>query len=149
MINIEQYLNDGACYQARIVLNIIAMNRTRILDNTFDINLCQYMGDIFVGRFENCREQGYVFTLRYKMKQKNYLVYEHRNTDSLCVIMNDTHTINTPTFEQMWKGREKSSDYDKSFEYEKWNDCAEFIITDMIKLIDKINEEERNKKFGN
>lgn len=140
MIDIEKYLNDGACYQARIVLNILAMKKYEIIEKTYNYEHSFYMGDILVGRFENCREQGYVFTLRYKKVCKNYLVYEHRNTDSLCLIMNDTHTINTPTFEQMWKGKESSSDYDMSFSYGNWNDCAEFIKNDMMELIEKEND---------
>ena len=54
-----------------------------------------------VARWENCREQGYVISLRLPTysKQLNIAFFEHRNTDSICAIVWEQRTLNSPTIE--------------------------------------------------
>ena len=80
-IGIENYLNDGANYKAQAILAILRGNIEYIKEGATNRNDVQ----IFVGRFENCREQGYVFSLYYNWHFiKHYAVYEHRNSDKIC-----------------------------------------------------------------
>lgn len=147
-MNLEYLFNDGANKQAQIVAILLREMREWILEPTYDKNFVDnWWGRIDVGRLENCREQGYVFTIRYSgSKQRNYGVYEHRNIDSICVLVNDMITINTPTMEQIWDGKKDKYDYDKDFEYGKWAECARWIAEDMRKHFEEWVEEEKEKK---
>jgi hypothetical protein len=99
--SIEQYMNDGACWQAQMVLAYLRGHNEFILDaSDYDTKARRYDAWIHVGRYENCREQGYVFSLRswkHPDRQGNWVVYEHRNADDVCVVFFNKHTINTPT----------------------------------------------------
>lgn len=144
MTKIEEYLNDGANWQAQAVLAYLRAAAWNVNDISYvpKSNDCAFR--VKVGRYENCREQGYVFTLWYWNKQRHYAVYEHRNTDRITVLISNTLTTNTPTIEEMWadKGENpKSSDYDKSFAYGEILECGRFIIEDMRKTAFEWKEE--------
>ena len=146
MTKIDNYLNDGAGWQAKAVLAYLQGNIFRLTEDKY------YKKEITVevGRYENCREQGYVFTLRFwgedpetkKLKsfQRNYAVYQHRNSDQIIVLISNAFTINTPGIDEMWsdKGENpRSSQYDQGF---AWNDiagCGEWIIKDMDETLEK------------
>lgn len=136
MIGIESYMNDGANWQAQSVLAYIR-------------SMCGYLKcasdkpvSINVGRFENSREQGYVFSLYvYGEQTKHYAVYEHRNSDKLIVLKQDGFTINTPSVEFMFGDRDKW-EYDQSFEYGEIVPCGDWIMNDMKKII----KNEENEK---
>lgn len=145
MMNLESYLNDGANWQAKCVLYYLQYKYDSILDATYNKDYGINMGKIKVGRFENCREQGYVFSILYKFHQKNYCVYEHRNSDSICVLINEVDTINTPTIEEMWEGKKDKWDYDKSFKYGQVIECAEWIEKDMKEFLENIKKLEENE----
>lgn len=135
MMDINYYLNDGANWQAQAVLAYLRNNSIRVEDLTYDD---EYKANIRVGRYENCREQGYVFTLLYKGIQRNYAVYEHRNSDSLIVLISNTFTINTPSIDDMYadKGENPSKyDYDKAFCYGQITECGDWILEDMYKTV--------------
>ena len=136
MIGIESYMNDGANWQAQSVLAYIRSTWVYLKyasDKPVSIN---------VGRFENCREQGYVFTLHVDGKQaKHYAVYEHRNSDELIVLKQDGLSMNTPSVEFMFGGKGKY-DYDKSFECGEIVPCGAWIMNDMEKII----KNEENEK---
>lgn len=144
MENLVNYMNDGAAWQAQCVLAILRANYNvdTILHPTLRKGYTgcydKYDADLSVGRYENCREQGYVFTIRYKGKQRNYAVYEHRNSDQLIVLISNTLTINTPSIEEMWrdKGENPSKfDYDRAFSERDVYDCAMWIRDDMCKTL--------------
>ena len=151
MVKIDIYLNDGANWQARGVLAYLSGNwnslttpRRRPVDvelsDTFDVS-------VEVGRFENLREQGYVFTLLDGFSRlKSYAVYEHRNSDQLCVLMSKSVTLNTPSVDDMFGNRGKY-DYDKSFGCGCIRECAEWILDDMAEEIMafEISEAERRE----
>lgn len=133
MINVEYYMNDGANWQAQAVLAYIRALTFRVREATHRLITDP---EIEVGRYENCREQGYVFRLRIGCEViRNYAVYEHRNSDSLIVLKSDRNTINTPSVDDMWDGRESKYDYDKGFSYGQIIECGEYILEDMEALI--------------
>ena len=113
-IGVKQYLDDGANWQAQAVLAFIRGNEEDILYwGGFDTE--HGKNSIHVGRFENCREQGYVFSLivDYNNCLKNVVVYEHRNSDALCIKFFDGNFTNTPTINDI--PMEDKYDFDKSF----------------------------------
>ena len=133
MINVESYMNDGANWQAQAVLAYIRSQQFRVREATSKQLIID--PEIQVGRFENCREQGYVFRLRFGVNiLKNYAVYEHRNSDELIVLESTNETLNTPSIEEMFNGRGKY-DYDHGFEYGDIVSCGDYIIEDMENLI--------------
>ena len=145
MVNINEYLNDGANWQAQAVLAYIK-------GNIFSLeNFVKYDNNLFykakVGRYENCREQGYVFSIQVGYEnERHYAVYEHRNSDTLCVLISDGLCMNTPNVEFMWKDRGENAskyDYNKGFDCGDIIKCGEWIIADMMEWAEEIiNKEE-------
>ena len=147
MVDIKNYMNDGANWQAQAVLAYLRGNYYKAIESTFDNAFRDYRADVKVGRFENCREQGYVFMLNYDYTRiANYAVYEHRNSDKICVVINDKFTINTPVWEDMFGDRGSGYDIDIEFSYGEIRECGEWIIKDMKKKLAKFLEEKENKK---
>ena len=159
MIEISKYLQDGANYQAQAVLAIMRAREAEVRSHSLEkyktlksldedaSRLFHYAAEnthIEVGRYENCREQGYVFTLYLGIDQdKHYAVYEHRNSDQLIVLCppKKNYTTNTPTIEQMWGDRNRGKyDYNKAFSCEQIVECADYICEDMKKQIDRYFE---------
>lgn len=142
MVNLEHYFVDGAKWQEQVILMILKGRILEVIDNTYDNTLRAYKASIEVGRYENCREQGYVFTLKYDYNQiAHYCVFEHRNSDSICVIKFKGHCFNTPTIEEIWKGKDSKYDFTKSFKYMAFNEVTDYLIEDMQReLYDYINE---------
>ena len=148
MMNLVDYMNDDAGWQARAVLAYIQGNISRLTsDKYYDRN-----ADVLVGRYENCREQGYVFTLRFWGEkdgkpshfQRNYAVYQHRNSDTICVLISNAFTINTPGIDDMWKDKgenPRSSQYDQGFDWDDIKGCAEWILGDMDTFLAKYSVE--------
>ena len=131
MTTFENYLQDGANYQAQAVLALMRPRMRSIVDDYHKD--CKV--DVEVGRFENCREQGYVFTLYANYEQiGHYAVYEHRNSDNLIVLIQKGITLNTPRADFMFGERGKY-DYDKGFSCEEVVPCADFIDENMRSLI--------------
>jgi len=127
MVDVKNYLNDGANYKAQAILAIVRGYREEIADAATEPKDVM----INVGRFENCREQGYVFMLWYKWQFiKNYAVYEHRNSDAICVLISDKQTTNTPNANDMFGERGKW-DVDKSFPYNGIVEAADYLIGQM------------------
>ena len=107
MVNIENYLEDGADWTAQAVLAHLKGKVWRLLsDKYYDKGV-----SINVGRYENFRENGYVFTVKYDNNkedlhvQSNYAVYPHRITDRLCVLKSHIRTLNTPTVDEILMNR--------------------------------------------
>lgn len=138
MVSLESYFNDGACPEAIAVLGLMKAEANYILDDTWNFSRRQYDAELLVGRYENCREQGYVFTIRYKGLQRNYAVYQHRNSDALCVLISNVYTIGTPNVKEMWADKGENAtkyDVDAQFGYAKVEDCANFIEKDMLNFL--------------
>ena len=128
-IEIENYMQDGANYKARAIMCLIQGRINEVKECMKGINKDV---DVHIGRFENCREQGYVLSLFYRSQFiRNYAFYEHRNSDQMCLLMSDTFTINTPRADAMFGDRGKY-DVDKFFESDDIVKAADYIIEQMI-----------------
>ena len=144
MVKIEHYNDDGANWQAQCVLAYLRSHYEIALEETYNSDRRDYDARLKVGRYENCREQGYVFSLCYEGNQRNYAVYEHRNSDNICVLISNQVTINTPSVDIMWADKGENAtkyDYDKSFGYAEIFKCCNWIVHDMSQTISKWIEE--------
>lgn len=126
---LSYHLNDGADWQARAVLARLGV--LGIPENV----------DLNVSRYQNGREQGYIFTARVKHteRQRNYAVYEHRNSDGLCVVVNDTHTFGEPDSAIIYNGMEDKWDTTKDFSCGQIIECSEWIQYDIIEWAEQEN----------
>lgn len=143
MMNISYYMDDGACWQAKAVLAYL-QSRMYIFEDGYQKEDIR----VKVGRYENCREQGYVFSLtfrgvdgtsKYTLLQRNYAVYQHRNSDAICVLISDVLTLNTPSVNEMWKPKginAHSTQVDMSFGEDEIIRCGQSILDDMLEYIE-------------
>ena len=101
MTLINNYFNDGANNQAQAVLCLVKYLFGDGIEESWNKNSHRYDAEVKVSRWENCREQGYVFILRSKdhKKQLNIAVFEHRNSDDICAVKWIQNTINAPTID--------------------------------------------------
>ena len=132
MINLENYANDGANYQARAVLAFL--QGLGKIENSWNDECHSYDADPRVSRWENCREQGYVIMLRNsKGAQLNLAFFEHRNSDSICAIEWVQNTINAPTIDTAVFGDVYKDKYDvsHSVEYGQALEMAEWLKSRM------------------
>lgn len=141
MINIENYLDDGANWQAQCVLAYLrTIGNLKVQDLTWNEEKERYDGELRVGRCENCREQGYVFTLIYGIDQlAHFWVYEHRNSDILCVVEFKGFFINTPTIANI--PINDKYDTTKDFACGEVIACGEWIVERIAELINKEKNE--------
>lgn len=144
MTQIENYMHDGANWQAQSVLAYLRVTKNNAINKTWNKEFHKYDADVFVGRYENCREQGYIFSVLYKGEQRNYCVYEHRNSDDLCVVVFDAVTINTPTNDMVFEAMgDNKWNYTKAFGFGEIVSCGDYIIEDMKEFINKIQESKK------
>lgn len=69
----------------------------------------------------------------------NYCVYEHSNSDDLCVVVFDGVTLNTPTNDMVFLAMGDSKwNYTKAFECGNIAECGDYILDDMKKLIEEM-----------
>lgn len=147
MISIENYLYDGAGWQARMVMCYLQSRYETILDKTYTKNAWSpYEGQIFINQYQYGREKGYVFSLRYKNeKQVNYAVYQHCISDCICVVKSNALTDHSDG----WDGKEWSK-YEHDVEF-SWNDvmkCGEWIENDMCVNLNEWIYEGKKKKHN-
>lgn len=146
MTQLDNYLDDGACWQAQAVLAYLRKQYNGILESSWNSERHWNEATIYCGRYENCREQGYVFSLLYKGNVRHYAVYEHRNSDEIIVLISTRHTINTPGINDMWADKGENAtkyDYDKSFSYYQITKCGDWIAEDMKKHLSEWVESEK------
>lgn len=113
-MKIEEYINDGANWQAQGVF--------AYLKGIKPYGMC-----IDVTRYENCREQGYIFYASKGGKQMNVAVYEHRNSDTLCIVAFEC-SPHLPSREEVWENMNDKWDVTKSFNGGEIKECAECIL---------------------
>jgi len=131
MTRLENYLQDGANYQARAVLMLLQGKSN--IEESWNDEFKQYDAEINVGRWENCREQGYVVSLRTKgmlSKQLNIAFFEHRNSDDICAVKWEQSSFNSLTidnaeFDEVYKNKYDVSFSTKYCEVEKMTDWIE------------------------
>jgi hypothetical protein len=132
------YFNDGADNQAQAVRAFLGDFEIEASWN--DIH-SEYEANIRTGRWENCREQGYVLSLLNKDRvQLNIAFFGHRNSDSIHAVKWEQNTLNSPNIDNAKFGGVYKDKFDTSFnvrygeirkmaewiedELEKhWNDC--------------------------
>lgn len=115
---LQNYLQDGANFQARAVLMFF---QNFDIEESWNTDRKQYMAKIEVARWENCREQGYILTLVNPKsganEQLNIIFFEHRNSDNICAVKwTQPLTFNAPTIETAQFGDVYKTKYDVSFE---------------------------------
>ena len=140
LTELSNYHNDGANWQAKLVMAYLQNRSQEVLDVVWNKEKRESEATIYVGRYENCREQGYVFTLNYGIKQRHYAVYEHRNADVLCVLISNAISINTPNVDVMWADKPENAtkwDVDADFPCGDYANCVAYIIENMK---DALNE---------
>lgn len=98
MNHLKSYLDDGANYQAQAVMCFL---RTRTIEDSWNKEFHKYDAEPLISRWENCREQGYVVSLRTGngCDQINIAFFEHRNSDEICAVKWEQWTINAPTID--------------------------------------------------
>ena len=129
MTKLENYLKDGANYQARATL--MFLQRDADIEESWNDKWKRYDAEIQVARWENYREQGYVVSLiNKKRKQLNIAFFEHRNSDSICAVKWQQESVNTLTIENAEFGDVYKDKYDTSHSvgYGKAYEMAEWII---------------------
>lgn len=136
MINLENYLQDGANYQAKAVLAFLQVIAN--IDESWNKEAQRYEAEIKVSRWENFREQGYVVSLRsrdYK-RQLNIIFFEHRNSDSICAVKWEQITTNAPNIDIAEFGNVYKDKYDTSHSvgYGKVSEMAEWIAEELKKF---------------
>lgn len=134
MTSLENYLNDGAGYSARATL--MFLQRYSNIEESWNPEYKVYDARIMVARWENCREQGYVVSLRNKKhKQLNIAFFEHRNSDNICAVKWQQESINTLTINDAKFGDVYKDKYDVSHcvGYGKAYEMAKWIIDELTK----------------
>lgn len=141
MAKINEYLNDGANRQARAVLCFL----DDAIESSWNEERSDYDCHPDVGRWENCREQGYVVRLRSKKagRQLNIAFFEHRNSDSICTIRWEQHSINSLTIDSAKFGNVYATKWDTSasFGYGEIIEAAKWINDQMQEWYDEAAKE--------
>ena len=98
--DVIHYHQDGANRQVQAVLAMFQMFLCDGIEASWNADWGRYEADITVARWENCREQGYILSMRAQDWNKGQLhiaFFEHRNSDELCAIKWNKTSMNTPT----------------------------------------------------
>lgn len=133
-MKLEHYMVDGAGAQARAVLAYL-QGHDSLIEESWSDEWKKYMAEPMISRFDNCREQGYIVSLksRYYTHQINIAFYEYRSSDTICALMVEGYTFNAPTKKDIMELCEKegmpdsSGNYQHSESYGKASEMAEWI----------------------
>jgi hypothetical protein len=130
MINISEYMNDGACLQAQAVLIDFKLNGGEGFDLDYSTEVFKYQ--VKVDRWSNGREQGYVVWLENdEGSQMNIAFFEHRNSDQICAvkwIQNiefESPTIDNAKFGDVYKNK---YDVSKSVGWRQYALMSDWIL---------------------
>lgn len=138
MTELKHYLEDGANYNARAVMCLL-QGRLPEIEERFR--------QPKIARWENCREQGYVIMVKNSgySKQLNIAWFEHRNSDGICAIKWEEHTMNSPTIDTAKFGDTVYKDkYDVSHSV-RYNECyqmAEWIRDEIKSFLEETEKKE-------
>lgn len=148
MTRLENYLQDGANYQARATLMFLQRNSN--IESSWNNKYKCYDAEIKVARWENCREQGYIVSLCSQKfgggKQLNIAFFEHRNSDSICAVKWEQNSMNTITIDNAVFGDVYKDKYDTSHSvgYGKAYEMAEWITEQLTEFWNKHNTKNEN-----
>ena len=144
MVRLDNYMTDGMPWQEQMVLAYVRGNYEVAVDETYDSELKEHLAKILVSTYENCRERGYVISVRYFDKQKNYAIFTHCISDCICLMMSTAYTDKP----NGWDGREWSkSQHDMEFDYDKMAECGAWIVTDIKETIGKWMAEKQEEEY--
>lgn len=106
--------DDGADCQSRAVRAYLTAYDG--LECSWSDEHKEYMARVEINRWHNCREQGYVVTMRSKnlRRQINIAFFEHRNSDEICAVRWEQRTLNPPTIDNAEFGSVYKNKYDVS-----------------------------------
>lgn len=138
MINLRSYMEDGANWQAQAVLAYMKANYEWAVDPSWDDERKAYDAEIFLYRYENCRENGYIFSLRFDDAQLNFAVFEAANSDDIFVLINNEVFFDTPNASVMRKTYKSKYDCDISFKVGHIVECGNYIVNEMRDFIKNI-----------
>jgi hypothetical protein len=131
-MELKNYMTDGSGYQARCVL---AFLQRRDIEESWNNDFKCYEAKTQIGRWENCREQGYVVYLRNKQYvQLNIAFFEHRNSDIICAVRWLQDTINSPNIDSANFGDDVYKDkYDVSYSvgFHQFEEIADWIFNEL------------------
>ena len=115
-MSIKDYsdFNDGANWQAQCVLAYLKAH-------------LEEEKDIHVVRYNNRREQGYIFFVQEENRQMNVAVYEHRNSDIICIVAFET-LAKEPQNSDVWDFMVDACDTTADFDCGQIIDCGKTII---------------------
>lgn len=145
---LSNYLNDGACHAARATMAYLQSCMGGGIEGSWNPASHDYDGKPLIGRWENCREQGYVVYLRNKAgKQLNIAFFEHRNSDNICAIRWEQGSINSLSIDTAKFGDVYKDKYDvsKSVEWKEAHLLAKWIMDELTAFWDagaKLSEKE-------
>lgn len=136
--NAFNYFNDGANGQAQAVLAYMSAQCEGI-EPSWNEERGEFDANVEVNRFHNCREQGYVVSMRSKdyRRQINIVFAEHRNSDCIFIVEFELGTLNPPTIKDIPNDHPWSKskyDYDKSFPWGEAEQAARYIIERLEKF---------------
>ena len=134
-----EYMQDGACPPARAVLAYL--QHADGIENSWDDTHNKYMARPKVARWENCREQGYIVSMRSNKhnNQINIAFFEHRNTDAICAVMWEQVSLNTLTIATAEFNGIYENKYDTSFDvdYHEADKMADWITKQLTEFWDE------------
>lgn len=83
MANLFRGIESGANYQAEAVKCYLQLYDG--IEDSYDAEMCRYTAEPQIERWHNCREQGYIISLRSAdfKRQINIAFFEHRNSDHI------------------------------------------------------------------
>jgi hypothetical protein len=117
MNNLFRISEDGANYQARAVRAYLSMYDG--IDESYNKEWHRHDAQPKISRWHNCREQGYVISMRNNdySRQINIAFFEHRNSDQICAIEWEQVTLNPPTINNAeFCGKVYKDKYDVSYQ---------------------------------
>jgi len=133
---LTHYHTDGANRQAQAVLAFVQYLIGDGIEESWNDEFKCYDADIEVARWENCREQGYILSLRspkYGQNQLNIAFFEHRNTDSICAIKWHQWSLNSLNIDTAEFGEECYSN--------KWETSYDVSYGEAYKMADWIRDQ--------
>ncbi len=130
-MELKHYMDDGAGWQAQAILAYLRSYLT--IEESWNPDYHKYGAETQIGRWENCREQGYIVYLRdNSYNQINIAFFEHRNSDSICMIKWKQNSVNALTID--------SAKFDGVYR-DKWDTSKNFGCAEIINAAQWIIEE--------
>ena len=130
MTCLENYMLDGANWQARAVMCILQGNSFRIANEAKDILKDKEVA-LTLQRYHSSREDGYVLTLSVDFREvRSWAFFEHSVSDRLMVFRMQS---SVPTFENVYPNGKDRYSWDAAFSNGEVEKCAEWILSDIIR----------------